>query len=56
MNNFQSIESGEGLLKNFYDSGSKERATAEALKRRRKKLYESQTGESTNIEGESNGD
>ncbi len=36
MNEFQSIESGQGMLKNQYDSG--EKPTERALKERRRKM------------------
>ncbi len=37
MNDFQSMASGQGMLKNFYDS----KPTKEALARRKKKLEDS---------------
>lgn len=38
MNNFSSTANNSGLLKNYYDSGSRSDSMLDALKRRRDKL------------------
>lgn len=41
MNDFQSVESGRGLLKDFYDDGdATESAVRDALREKRRKLSE----------------
>lgn len=47
MDTFQSVQSGQGLLKNSYDTGSKgESPLSIALKKKRDKLSQSKLGES----------
>lgn len=43
MNEFQSTQSGAGLLKDYY-GGVPEEKVARQLKKRREKLYESRVG------------
>lgn len=52
MDGFQSIESGNGILKNDYAPNSEGSAMSAALKKRRKKLMESKGLESGDDERE----
>lgn len=43
-NEFQTVESGQGLLKQFYDDDRQKKSLEDALKRRREKLASTKLG------------